>query len=567
MGVQRAPQSVCPYESLFVLHAPLAAPIPRWQFTCRPASHCVTSAAGRQRRRALRRRPEWRLQTDHSPGATSVPSTLLLTRTALPAPWDRSSEALRDADWAWLERHQPSVTERVSYDEVPPLDVALQQVSDCVQRPLGLADRRAEVAAEEEGRRLMRDNWQDANAIKVTFPLTEAVGKLSRVDDVQRLSQRWIYPMRGQGAFTRAVHAVHPPCRYYELHLRTEPRELPLSREPRRAGVGNADSTAAISGAGMLERVRIPNGQERVVVPGGNQFRVGGSYQRWHATAKRWGLLGDDVDTAELRQNVLELPMSEAERGPPSTNGATATAPLPTGSRYLPYLSSHARLIVIGDVHGCREELQVLLRVCDYRLGDVLVFLGDLVTKGPDSQGVVQMARELGAYTVRGNHDYEVLRWREALNNGERAPSTPPEHCRIAQQLSNEDYQWLRLSPWYIVCEDLETLFVHAGFVPGVPLGAQNPRMMMNIRSVTEDGVPTVRYVAGQPWARYWRGPWRVVWGHDAFTGLQEYEYGLGIDTGCVYGGRLTALLLPENRLVSVPARRAYVQPRGRSMG
>eukprot|EP00166_Cyanidium_caldarium_P004864 ctg_544.g314 len=191
-------------------------------------------------------------------------------------------------------------------------------------------------------------------------------------------------------------------------------------------------------------------------------------YQRWHATAKRWGLLGDDVGTAELRQNVLELPVSEAERGVPSVDGATAAGPLLTGSRYLQYLSSHPRVIVIGDVHGCLEELQDLLRVCDYRLGDVLVFLGDLVTKGPDSQGVVQMARELGACTVRGNHDYEVLRWREALNNGERPPSTPPEHCRIAQQLSNEDYQWLRLSPWYIVCEDLETLFVHAGFVPGV---------------------------------------------------------------------------------------------------
>ena len=81
-------------------------------------------------------------------------------------------------------------------------------------------------------------------------------------------------------------------------------------------------------------------------------------------------------------------------------------------------LEKQPRVIAIGDVHGCIDELQALLRRCDYRPGDLIVFLGDLVSKGPDSLAVVQMARELGAMGVRGNHDFEVIRWHQAIKSG-----------------------------------------------------------------------------------------------------------------------------------------------------
>ena len=76
------------------------------------------------------------------------------------------------------------------------------------------------------------------------------------------------------------------------------------------------------------------------------------------------------------------------------------------------------RVIAIGDVHGCIDELQALLRKCDYHPGDTVIFLGDLVCKGPDSLSVVQMAREIGAIGVRGNHDFEVVRWHQAIKSG-----------------------------------------------------------------------------------------------------------------------------------------------------
>ena len=78
--------------------------------------------------------------------------------------------------------------------------------------------------------------------------------------------------------------------------------------------------------------------------------------------------------------------------------------------------------------------------------------------------------------------------------------------------------------------------------------------LMLTIRSIKADGTPSKR-VDGEPWASLWPGPELVVFGHDAVRGLQMYEHAVGLDTGCVYGGRLSGYLLPERRLVQVDAR------------
>ena len=222
----------------------------------------------------------------------------------------------------------------------------------------------------------------------------------------------------------------------------------------------------------------------------------------------------------------------------------------------------HPRVIAIGDVHGCLDELQDLLRQCDYRPGDLVVFLGDLVCKGPDSLSVVQMAREIGAIGVRGNHDFEVVRWHHAIQSGVDPPVVGSEHFHIASCLSQADIEWMYKLPWYISSKELGALFVHAGFVSGIRLAKQNPRLMMNMRSILPDGTVTSKFFNNWPWARLWDGPQTVLFGHDADRGLQQYEHAIGLDTGCVYGGRLTACILPEKRLVSVSARREYFKYR-----
>jgi len=227
------------------------------------------------------------------------------------------------------------------------------------------------------------------------------------------------------------------------------------------------------------------------------------------------------------------------------------------------------RTIVVGDVHGCLDELQALLKLCGWRAGsDRLVLAGDLVAKGPDSQGVLQLAREAGASAaaVLGNHDAHVLRIRDAARGAVPPPAkVRPHHERVAAELGPADWRYLESLPLFVRLGperegEADTVVLHGGAVPGVAIEEQSRENLINMRSITSSGEPSKK-IEGKPWAAVWPGPERIVFGHDAVRGLQEHRFALGLDTGCVYGGRLTAVLLPERALVSVRARRAYAEP------
>jgi hypothetical protein len=224
------------------------------------------------------------------------------------------------------------------------------------------------------------------------------------------------------------------------------------------------------------------------------------------------------------------------------------------------------RTIVVGDVHGCREELEELVRLCGWRQGERLVLAGDLVAKGPDSRGVVARAREWGALAVLGNHDAHVLHLRDVREGRARSEGREPkaEHQLVVDTLTPADWAYLEALPLFVRlgpehAGDPDTVVLHAGAVPGVPIAQQTRENLITMRSIRDDGEPTKK-LKGHPWAKLWQGPERIVFGHDAIRGLQEYPLATGLDTGCVYGGSLTALVLPDRRLVQVRARRAYVE-------
>lgn len=213
-----------------------------------------------------------------------------------------------------------------------------------------------------------------------------------------------------------------------------------------------------------------------------------------------------------------------------------------------------SRTVVVGDVHGCIHELRDLLAKCEFRKGtDRLVFVGDLVGKGPDSAAVVQLALDHGAETVRGNHDHNVLTYAWGQ------PQFPNEdHEQVSRTLSEEQVAYLASTPFHLDLPDHNVLVVHGGLLPGSDPSDMKPNDLMNMRNVLDDGSPYRFIDKGTPWAELWQGPRHVVFGHDALRMLQRYPHATGLDTGCCYGYELTALVLPRHRLVTVPARRAW---------
>ncbi len=218
------------------------------------------------------------------------------------------------------------------------------------------------------------------------------------------------------------------------------------------------------------------------------------------------------------------------------------------------------RTVVVGDVHGCIDELEELLSICKLDELDSLVFVGDLVAKGPDSAAVVELAMRLDAQAVRGDHDQHCLNACALLAAG-RGEEVEAARGRLAASLTDEATRWLASLPLSLRLPEHDALVVHGGFDPSRPPEGQPEKDLMNVRSIREDGTPSKRIEDGEPWASAWRGPELVIFGHDALRGLQRHPHAIGLDTGCVYGGQLSALILPTRELVQVAAHRVHFDP------
>ena len=216
------------------------------------------------------------------------------------------------------------------------------------------------------------------------------------------------------------------------------------------------------------------------------------------------------------------------------------------------------RTIIVGDVHGCSEELRLLLRKCGHAKGDRVVLAGDLVAKGPDSQGVVQLARENGMLAVLGNHDSFAL-----AHKHEADKDRTQGRRSYIRDLGAEDWAYLETLPLFLRLGAVkpggpEILVVHAGLVPGIAIEKQKREHLLSLRSIADSGEPTSRLLVHFPWAAQWQGPEWVVFGHDAVRGLQQYPLATGLDSGCVYGRHLSALVFPEGKTVQVSALKRY---------
>jgi len=240
---------------------------------------------------------------------------------------------------------------------------------------------------------------------------------------------------------------------------------------------------------------------------------------------------------------------------------------------------------IIGDIHGCYDETILLLKKLGYSIDSIeddgknyglevehpekrqVIFLGDLVDRGPNSPSVLKlvmsMVRSGSALCVPGNHD---LKLQKKLNG----KNVQLKHglAETMEQLENESPEFITdvreflysLISHYIL-DDGKLAVAHAGIkeeMQGRGSGAVRAFCLYGETTgeIDEFGLP-VRY----NWASEYRGKAKVVYGHTPIPKAEWLNKTIDIDTGCVFGGELTALRYPEEELVSVKAAKVYSEP------
>lgn len=220
------------------------------------------------------------------------------------------------------------------------------------------------------------------------------------------------------------------------------------------------------------------------------------------------------------------------------------------------------RTIIIGDVHGCATELEDLLERLDVTPADRIVFVGDLVNRGPNTPGVLRIARGLpNARAVFGNHELRLLEYRR-MKNDARLKSYDRDTLDV---LTAEDWKYLQTMEERIELPQYGAVVVHGGLLPGVNWRTQPLSVITRIQVIDDKGEARKRSECkdGVFWADRWVGPPFVIYGHTPSKTPIRSQWAVGIDTGVAYGGSLSAYVFPDRKIVSVPARKAYVKKNG----
>ena len=236
---------------------------------------------------------------------------------------------------------------------------------------------------------------------------------------------------------------------------------------------------------------------------------------------------------------------------------------------------------VIGDVQGCARELDTLLSWVRFDPdADELWCLGDLVNRGPDSLATLELWRDVRGRSLLGNHDVYALRVRAGLARRKKdtldALFGDPRGEELLARLARE--------PVLVHLDGRdgapEAWLVHAGLHPGWtdldevasrvngpaddPARLEHPDVNYATRvrcctaegeSCRHSGPPQTCPPPARPWDEFYRGTSLVVHGHWAVRGAYRGRRTMGLDSGCVYGGKLTGWCQEEERLVQVPSR------------
>lgn len=224
---------------------------------------------------------------------------------------------------------------------------------------------------------------------------------------------------------------------------------------------------------------------------------------------------------------------------------------------------------IIGDVHGC---LDALLRLCSalgydsafyHPDGRRLVFLGDLIDRGPDSLGVLSLVSRLvhrgRALLILGNHDDALRRWLcgemvDLQRGGLAQTISEMEARRDKKTLKKAIASLYESAPLYLVLDGGALIVAHAGIETGM-IGRTDPETRRFVLNGDAIGKSAEGKTLRRDWAADYHGPAFIVYGHTPQERAEIRHNTVNIDTGAYRGGMLTAFRWPERALVSVPSR------------
>jgi protein phosphatase len=236
---------------------------------------------------------------------------------------------------------------------------------------------------------------------------------------------------------------------------------------------------------------------------------------------------------------------------------------------------------IIGDVHGCADELEDLLDRLEYGVswgagrygvhvtppkGRQLVFVGDLVDRGPRTPDVLRLVMSMvesgSAHCVMGNHDQKFKRWLagRSVEMGHGLAESAAQMADEPDSFRKSVYTFLGLLPDYLCLDGMRLIVAHAGIEEWM-IGNISDRIrsfcLFGDRSGERDAEGlSIRY----NWAANYAGRPMVIYGHTPVPEPTRVNNSVCVDTGCCFGGSLTAMRWPEQAFLSVPARRTYVR-------
>ena len=222
-------------------------------------------------------------------------------------------------------------------------------------------------------------------------------------------------------------------------------------------------------------------------------------------------------------------------------------------------------LIVYGDIHGCYYNFTSLRKKINPKKNDIEVCVGDIITKGEDSIKVLKYLQKSNIKSVLGNHEDKLVRYLEHENNEKKNPIVlDNDEKKIIENLDSKDIEYLKNMPLFLQFKDITIL--HGGI--------QNHQNLNNLTKKEKSKLLRMRYLDSEDnfitygkenkdsifWADVYDGSHGfIVYGHQWFKEVKQSAFALGIDTGCVYGNRLSAVVFDnyniENfKIISVKA-------------